>query len=246
MTHEPCGAMQFLLQADLDGELDVTGAAALASHLTNCDACSVLKVKLEAQSAQLRDNTSRYTAPASLRASVLARSLPAQLPLFRRLGRGWGHGVSFGAGMAVAASLATFVLLPHRSDNVPDIVAAHIRALQPGHLLDVMSTDRHTVKPWFDGRLDYAPPVADFAAGGFPLIGGRLDYVAGRPVAALVYRHDKHLIDVFVWPGDRTDPTETVQGYHVIGWTQGGMTYRAVSDLATADLARFAMLMQGS
>jgi anti-sigma factor RsiW len=125
-------------------------------------------------------------------------------------------------------------------------VAAHIRALQPGHLMDVVSTDQHTVKPWFDGRLDYAPPVRDFAAQGFPLIGGRLDYVAGRPVAVLAYRRAKHLIDLFVWPGTGPDASRTARGYNVVAWSQDGMAFRAVSDLNASELQDFAALWRAT
>ena len=135
-------------------------------------------------------------------------------------------------------------VLPAGVGAMPDVVAAHIRALQPGHLVDVASTDRHTVKPWFDGRLDYAPPVRDFAGAGFPLVGGRLDYVAGRPVAALVYGRQKHLIDVFVWPGASAGSGGAVQGYNVIAWAQGGMNYRAVSDLNARELGELAGLLR--
>ena len=122
--------------------------------------------------------------------------------------------------------------------------------MQPGHLEDVASSDRHTVKPWFDGRLDFAPPVKDFAAEGFPLRGGRLDYLAGRPVAALVYQRDKHIIDLFVWPanGNPSQPPDTAQrqGYNVVHWTEDGMVFWAVSDVEIGQLREFAERWRGS
>jgi anti-sigma factor RsiW len=241
MTAEPCIDMHLLVQAELDGELDAASAAALATHVEGCPGCAALQTELGLLSTQLRGGLTRHAAPASLRAAILAQR-PAFAPTRRR--PSWGHGASFGAGMAVAATIAAFIVLPDKGGVVPDIVAAHIRALQPGHLVDVASTDQHTVKPWFDGRLDYAPPVRDFAAQGFPLVGGRLDYLADRPIAALVYRRDKHLIDVFVWPGDRATADSTTQGYNVAGWTQDGMNFRAVSDLNAAELADFVRLLR--
>ena len=144
--------------------------------------------------------------------------------------------------MALAASVA--LVLPRGGATYDEAVADHIRALQPGHLTDVLSTDQHTVKPWFDGRIDYAPPVRDFSADGFPLVGGRLDYLHGRPVAALVYRRDKHIIDLFVWPDSAAAaPRErTVNGYNVVDWAAGGMRFQAVSDLNAAELSQFAAL----
>jgi anti-sigma factor RsiW len=156
----------------------------------------------------------------------------------------------FGLGAACAAALAVLVLAPQAPDLAEQTVAGHIRALQPGHLEDVASSDQHTVKPWFDGRIDFAPPVKDLAAQRFPLRGGRLDYVAGRPVAALVYQRDKHVIDLFVWPaaaGAARPPEAAVrQGYNVVHWAQGGMALWAVSDLEAGQLGEFAEGWRGS
>jgi anti-sigma factor RsiW len=151
--------------------------------------------------------------------------------------------MSFGLGAACAAVLALLLLTPAMPPGLTDqIVAGHVRALQPGHLQDVASEDRHTVKPWFDGRLDFAPPVKDLAAARFPLTGGRLDYLDGRPVAALVYQRDKHVINLFVWPGAGDGPPQTAerQGYNIVHWSQGGMNFWAVSDVELSQLKEFA------
>jgi anti-sigma factor RsiW len=155
---------------------------------------------------------------------------------------------SLAAGAGIAACLALLLISP-RTDALPDqLVADHIRALQPGHLIDVISTDQHTVKPWFDGRLDYAPPVRDFKSDGFPLAGGRLDYMANRPVAALIYRRRLHVIDLYVWPaGNATDAapaTGARAGYNYVGWRHAGMIFWAVSDLNADELGAFVRLWQ--
>jgi anti-sigma factor RsiW len=185
--------------------------------------------------------------PAAMRARVMAR---LRLPEARKEPvRRWqwlrGPGIGFGLGAACAAALALLVVPSERGGLTEQIVASHIRALQPGHLEDVVSTDQHTVKPWFDGRLDFAPPVRDFAAEGFPLKGGRLDYLDNRPVAALVYQRDKHVIDVYVWPagsGLHLASDTAIQGYNVAHWTADGMNFWAVSDVERAQLADFAAL----
>jgi anti-sigma factor RsiW len=154
----------------------------------------------------------------------------------------------FGGGFALAACLALAILLP-RSGGLPDaVVSDHIRALQPGHLMDVVSTDQHTVKPWFDGRLNFAPPVKDLKNKGFSLAGGRLDYLSGRTVAALIYQRRQHVINLYVWPDDGYLDHGLTQGsrsgYNYVRWSLNGMAFWAVSDLAADELTDFARLLQ--
>jgi anti-sigma factor RsiW len=152
----------------------------------------------------------------------------------------WMLGVAYGRAPGTGAELAM-------RDAV---VASHVRSLEASHLIDVASSDRHTVKPWFDGKLDFSPPVPDLTAQGFPLIGGRLDYLGNRPVAALVYGRAKHDINLFIWPTPaESSPNagpSTVRGYHVRHWVRDSMTFWAVSDVAEPDLATFESLFQGS
>ncbi len=235
MTDKDCTEMQLLVQADVDGELDVAGSARVAAHIAACADCASLQQDLIKLSAKLRREWPKSEASPALRAAIAPKP---------PLGRRWQRAAfPFGAGLAIAASLA-FLFLPAQPDPARELVSSHIRALQPGHLTDVLSSDQHTVKPWFDGRIDFAPPVRDFAQNGFPLVGARLDSIGGRTVAALVYRHEKHEIDLFIWPGRPSAPVtaKTALGYEVASWAAGGMEFRAVSDLNATDLAAFAAL----
>jgi len=250
MTDDGCEEMHLLIQADLDGELRPAEAARVAAHTERCAACAALQTRLVAQSAHLRQAAPYQAASDALRArvaaSVAARTpVPAPRPAVRSPGRA----VWFGGGFALAACLALLLVLPRGGDLPDAVVAAHVRALQPGHLVDVVSTDQHTVKPWFDGKLPFAPPVKDLAQAGFPLEGGRLDYLAGQPVAAMVYRRRAHVIDLFVWPSgsalDRVGVSGSRAGYHFRRWGQDGMTLWAVSDLDDAELDAFVRRWQG-
>jgi anti-sigma factor RsiW len=236
-----------LVQAEFDGELDAAAAAELAGHRADCPQCQVAAAEL-ARSRILTGQVAREGMPDDTRARIVAALARAQpRPMRRRLWPGlweWRWiSAGFGAGAACAAAIALLLLSPGAAGLTEQIVGGHIRALQPGHLEDVASSDRHTVKPWFEGRLDFSPPVKDLAAERFPLKGARLDYIGGRLAAALVYQRDKHIIDLFTWPAQGPGKSPSFarhQGYNVVHWTQDGMTYWAVSDLEAAQLSEFA------
>jgi anti-sigma factor RsiW len=252
MTQEACGEMSLMIQAGIDGELTPAEAARVAAHVEGCSGCLATQESLIALSGRMRREARRHALPDATREALRSRIAAAPgggLRAGEPSGR-FGALVPFGLGFALAASLALAAVLPARDDGLADaVVAGHIRALQPGHLTDVPSTDQHAVKPWFDGRLDFAPPVQDFPAAGFSLAGGRLDYLGGRPVAALVYQRRQHIIDLFVWPtsgASAAGPSEgSRNGYNFARWTKGGMQFWAVSDLSAQELAMFTKLWRG-
>jgi anti-sigma factor RsiW len=272
MTADPCAEMRLLIQADIDGELAPAESARVGSHLETCASCAEVQVQLLALAAEMRQEVAYHSASAALHLAVRGRiaaragtpgprqsGAPRLARLSRRAGtyRGGANrggrlapAAFFGSGFALAAGLGLLLLLPGASTMPDSVVSDHIRALQPGHLIDIASTDQHTVKPWFDGKLDFAPPVKDFALRGFPLTGGRLDYLAGQPVAAMIYQHGQHIIDLYAWPtGARHNqgPSEgSRSGYNFVHWEQDGMTLWAVSDLNGQELADFVRYWQKS
>jgi anti-sigma factor RsiW len=233
-----CAAAEDLLDAYLDGELDLVRSLEIERHLADCSGCSAALARLQSLQAALRSAPLRYQPPPRL-----ARRVSASL---RRQDRSWQRLSTALAGVAAAAMILAAVWLWMRPANDPlvaEVAAAHVRSLLAEHRTDVASSDRHTVKPWFAGRLDYAPPVPDLSAEGFPLVGGRLDYLDGRPVASLVYERRKHLINVFVWPsteGDSEPVLNARQGYSILHWNSAGMTWWAVSDLNVDELKSLA------
>ena len=265
MTDDACAEMRLLVQADVDGELTPAETARVAAHLEHCHACATLQAQLIALSKRFREEATTFAPPGDLLTKVRSRialtappatttpAAPAASVTRPSRWRVRQLATAFGGGFALAACLAQLFLLPHNFDagtlNLADaVVSDHIRALQPGHLMDVVSTDQHTVKPWFNGRLDFAPPVKDLKDDGFPLAGGRLDYLDGRTVAALIYQRRKHTIDLYIWPDDdraaRGPSDGSRGGYNFVRWHQNGMTFWAVSDLAADELDDFARLIQ--
>jgi len=237
--------IQELLPAYVDRELGVVDALEVERHLQTCAAC---RSEVEAQrsvSNRVQTGAACFDAPAPMRARVMAA-----LPDNRSPRAGWaGWQVWWPRATALLAlvlalgwGLSAYHAPSTEQALTEELMASHVRSLQVDHLADVASSDQHTVKPWFIGKLDFAPPVIDVAPQGFPLIGGRLDYLAGRNVAVLVYRRNRHPINLYIWPGNdmpATPRTTRWQGYHLVRWSDGTMNYSAVSDLADGDLAQF-------
>lgn len=244
-----CDRADTVLHAYFDNELDALDAAEFERHIEHCAECAGALASLKDLRSSMNAAQLYEKAPASLRKKILADVTPARPIQFASDGGTWRW-------LAIAAAILLVISVGWQIDSVQrgeesngvlaaELVDAHLRSLQPGHLSDVVSTDQHTVKPWFDGKLDFAPPVRDFAEQGFPLQGGRLDVVHGRAIAALVYGRRKHLVNVFIWPTierDASPRTGSRQGYQWIDWRKGGMEFCAVSDTAPSDLEQLQRL----
>ena len=238
-----CDEAEILLQALIDGELDAGHARDVENHVEGCPRCAAMLRDYREMSLAISDPAVRYAAPAALRARIEA-ALPQARPVQSR--RAVLRG--FAMGSAVSALAATgLVAIVLRHDDMEriqsEVVSAHLRSLQAGHLTDVISTDQHTVKPWFNGRLDVSPPVIDLTAQGFTLIGGRLDYVDARTIGAVVYRRRQHIINLFVsqtGSAEHREPKiETIQGFNIRHWSDRGLNFWAVSDIGKDELADF-------
>jgi anti-sigma factor RsiW len=237
------------VQAYFDGEVDAVSAADIERHTERCAECRALLQDLEQMRAAIRQDLTHRRAPPELRARI-TRALDQETAVKSPWPNGWGRstwrtrpfwvGALGGIGStAVAAALAFFLLSPSLTNPLlDDLVAAHVRSLMPSHLIDVASTDQHTVKPWFAGHTDVSPVVADFAQQGYRLIGGRADYLDHQRSAAVVYQHGPHVINVFSWANSqRTLPKNTTRnGYHMAFWKAGDVEYCAVSDTGWDEL----------
>jgi len=242
-----CQQTGLLIDSYADGELDAAGILEFEKHLHDCPACARALQNVRSLKKAVKQDPLYFAAPAGLR-----KQLKAELRLQTETNPAgsfwrWNRLTFATSGLAVAclALLVTVVFSrPSAQQQLArEIVSSHVRSLMADHEMDVASSDQHTVKPWFNGKLDFSPPVADLAAQEFPLVGGRLDYLANRPVAALVFHRHKHIINLFIWPLEKPDSPPaiagTIQGYHLVRWTAAGMTFWAVSDVNETELMEF-------
>jgi anti-sigma factor RsiW len=239
-----CEFARTTVHAYFDGELDAVRSADFESHAEICQECQAELKAIGTLHTRLQESDLFEEASPQLvdRIRKQIAQETNQRPLKMLNIRRAFLMPTFGALAGAAAVLAVFLFLPLHNGSTQitaELIDAHVRSLQPGHLTDVLSTDQHTVKPWFDGKLDFSPPVRDFADRGFPLRGGRLDVIHGRATAALVYGRGKHLVSVFIWPTNEPNEAPRAgsrQGYHWVEWRQGGMELCMVSDVAASDL----------
>jgi anti-sigma factor RsiW len=251
-----CDETEILLHALIDGELDAGHARDVETHVAACPACAEKLKAFRAMRETMVQARLKDAAPAHLRNRIEAAlavpaatiSIPRQswLASVRASWKNFFGGFAVGTALsaAVAASLVIAVVRNDQNQQIAsDVVSAHLRSLQAGHLTDVETSDQHTVKPWFNGKLDVAPPVIDLTAQGFTLIGGRLDYINGQPVASIVYRRRKHVINLFV--AQQLGATihgvkdEIVQGFNIRRWSESGLDLWAVSDIDAGELDEF-------
>jgi len=244
-----CSRTQQMLDAWIDHELDEQTAGVLSVHCSGCPACAALKADREHIRNLVRELTPRHAAPPGFKQEVLRNlrrtsEAPVRVVSLRRA---W----SMVMAGAAAGAFAMFLLvqLPLHDRTTPErVVASHVAALASGSVVQVESADRHTVKPWFQGKVDFAPPVLDLTAHGYTLLGARLDAIGSTPAAAIVYRIRNHPIDLYVWPSEGSVPASlqvaTHRGFGIAYWSGNGLHFAAVSDVNRHDLERFALLMQ--
>lgn len=244
-----CPDKTHLLHGLLDGELDAVNAAAFEAHLKTCEACNAEFLRLLALRGELHQPEVSHRAPDRLRANIeamlTAEVAPAAAPspAPRRVHRApWAAGGAVGG--LLAAGLVVMVGAPQmaQTDLDQQLVSNHVRSLLAAHVVDIPTSNQHVVRPWFNGKVDVAPAAPELSDKGFPLVGGRLDYLKGRVVPAIVYKRRAHTVNLFVWPvenGGGGDRTARRDGYSVLEWRTGGLNYAAVSDIDLGELREF-------
>jgi anti-sigma factor RsiW len=249
-----CDNARELLDGYLDDELDVATNLEVRHHLQECQACAALHQRRQALRSAIRRSDLVFMAPAGLEKRIRGAVDRADGGDVQNRAIGYRN-VAVWLGVAASVIVAALLLWktaasrPDRNELLAQqVLTSHVRSLMANHLTDVVSSDSHTVKPWFTGKLDFSPPVKDLASQGFPLVGGRLEYL-DRPMAALVYRRRQHIINVLVWPSasDSRRPSGTPlsrQGFNLLHWTSSGMNYWAISDLNMGELQQFVDLLQ--
>jgi mycothiol system anti-sigma-R factor len=237
-----CTEQIALITSLVDGELDAANSALAEAHLSRCEGCREEYDGQQAIRALLAKPDVAYRAPETLKQRIAAR--PELSPGRRSTVRRVGSWLAPAATGAIAASAALLLLASPSQQPVLDqqLISSHVRSLQPGHLTDVETTNQHIVKPWFNGKIDFAPPVPELADQGFPLAGGRLDSIDGKTVAALIYHRRLHTVNLFVWRGDSSARTELEDGFAIAEWSEDGLRFAAVSDIPMADLREFEQL----
>ena len=246
-----CREAQELIHGYVDGELDLVRNLEMERHFHECLACSGVHERLRAMRSAVATSAPYFRPPAGMESRLRSRlreaaAVDADPPRARHT---WQWSAIAAAALIAAVTITLTTRRPAGAELLAqDVLASHVRSLMASHLTDVPSTDQHTVKPWFNGKLDFSPAVANFADHDFPLVGGRLDYLDKRPVAALIYRRRQHVINLFVWPArnqsDSAVRQSELQGYHLLHWTKAGMTYWAVSDLNPAELMQLTDLVR--
>ena len=245
-----CQEARGLLDAYVDGELDLVRNLEFEHHAEGCIRCRTLHEQYEALRRSVRTDSVYFRAPEGLEKRIRAglrgaREQEAKTVIPRWFSLRWRLAAVAAGVVALVVFSAAFIKILWPSPVqilAQEVVSSHIRSLMVNHLTDVPSSDQHTVKPWFTGKLDFAPAVRDLAPEGFPLTGGRLDYLDGHPVAALVYKRRQHTINLFVWPSSQSDSTPKIfalRGYNLVRWTKSHMAYWAVSDLNAGELTDF-------
>jgi len=246
----PC-AESLRIHAYFDKEMDAMGAVDIERHLAGCEACRALLQELEKSREALRHGLTNFRAPAELCARIASTIEQEETAQVRKSPRATRPALSFWLGAfsgMVATAVAAFMLFlqPFNNAVVDEVLTAHVQSLMTPHLIDVESTDKHTVKPWFAGRINISPVVADFESQGYKLIGGRVDDLDRHRSAVVVYQHGKHIINVFSWADDHHSMNHEItrRGYHMIFWNEGDIEYCAVSDTAWNELRTLTVLMQ--